>query len=343
VAGREWGALVNAPPPPRGQSGRGPAAACAPSRPLIRPPRKPPTSPQGTTLVTSAGAVTKSWSAHTLRLEAVAEGVPLYAPPPLAPDADGPPPGEGGGGDGADARVQGWLSDTAQAPPRAGMMTVPAACRAPNPLARAPALPAAAPAAFTGAPGPPQPPAQGGGGPAGAGRGEGGGSGGGALGSDSPGDDDDFDISLAQVILDPPLLPSRFGAFAPLSSAAQWPLQPLALSRPRCPSPHPDPRNPTTPPTLPPQIIPAEELTLIERIGQGAEGRVFLGRWNHIEVAAKEFFTGEEAGGGRGGGAGDGEGHLRAQVRTGGRLRGLGIACAPGGVSRGPPPKGACS
>ncbi|KIY93075.1 hypothetical protein MNEG_14888 [Monoraphidium neglectum] len=35
------------------------------------------------------------------------------------------------------------------------------------------------------------------------------------------------------------------------------------------------------------QVIPAEELTLIQTIRQGAEGRVILGRWNHIEVAAK--------------------------------------------------------
>lgn len=37
---------------------------------------------------------------------------------------------------------------------------------------------------------------------------------------------------------------------------------------------------------------------------------MFLGRWNHIEVAAKEFFTGGEAGG-----AGGEDGQLRAQVR----------------------------
>jgi len=59
------------------------------------------------------------------------------------------------------------------------------------------------------------------------------------------------------------------------------------------------------------QVIPAEELTLIERIGQGAEGRVFLGRWNHIEVAAKEFFTGNENGGD---GADTADGQMKAHV-----------------------------
>jgi hypothetical protein len=301
--------------------------------------------------------VTKSWSAHSLRLEAVAEGVPLRTPAPgagrpahapLPPDdsaLDGAARSQGGA---SEARVQGWLADSIRGGERSGMIHVPAACHAPNPLARAPVLPPAAPGARPAAVGAPGGAGGGGGGGAGVG-GAGGLSGARGRdasrgGRDGEGEDDDFDISLAQVTvgcrrcLVAPPLPD--GAAAATSTPSCWHARagaPAAsrraagASRAATPPPPPPPR----PAPAPSQIIPAEELTLIERIGQGAEGRVFLGRWNHIEVAAKEFFTGEEAGGE--------EGHLGAQVgaacgargaRAGCAARGAGLLCSVGAPAR---------
>jgi hypothetical protein len=318
---------------------------------------------------------TKSWSAHSLRLEAVAEGVPLFNPSVMASrslaaatalaaalEGDGPLPPEpdfagdggaagfdgadGGGGDaaaaeagmgGVDSKVHGWLADTqpglrpatfdaaaasvagaggssgsggttppgaaaaasAATPtgrPRAGMMRVPASCSAPNPLARTVMLPATAALAY-----PMHPAATAAGNypqngvalglnsanqlglmpgvPAGGGLGAGEGAGGG--GAPAAGGGTPASGGLAAGAREEGNGGRGEDEFINISLA---------------------------------QVIPAEELTLIERIGQGAEGRVFLGRWNHIEVAAKEFFTGNEGGGGDA--ASEGDGQMKAHVSS---------------------------
>ena len=301
--------------------------------------------------MTAAPSGARAWSAHAVRLEAVAEGAPLPAPPSLAGatrapgagaalaaalEAEGPLPPElqrergiggddeyGAGaasGDDVAARVQGWLAASQQqlgaagdptssaVVPAGAMIAVPAGCSAPNPLARAagdagaaPRLPPGAAAALAyaaaAAAAPARPPysappygqpyavAAGAGGPGGGNVGGGRDAAGGGGGGDGR--------AAAAAGGD-----GGGGGDDDDGAGAGA----IALSH----------------------VIPAEELTLLARIGQGAEGRVFLGRWNQIEVAAKEFFTGAEgdaegggAVGGGGGAAGGGAGGAAAAAAAG--------------------------